>query len=97
MVVVPEKFSSSIKHIIEWHLETYAPDQLFNIRLERILEHFYEKNMVNGKVEVGENELYEIHECVSNADTNIPECGVERDIVWDIWGWVDTERKRTNT
>ena len=97
MVVIPERFTSSIKHLIEWHLETYVPDRLFNIRLERILEHFYERNLVDGMVEVRESDLYEIHECVSNATTSIPECGIERDIVWDIWSWVNTERKRTNT
>lgn len=96
MVNIPEEFAESIKTIVEWHLSVYVPDIIFDSHLKRILEHFFERNMVDGKVQLEENELYYINECVSNAINNIPECGIERNVAWNIHDWVVEERKRAN-
>lgn len=96
MVFIPEKFTENIKEIIEWHLATYVPDIMFDIHLNRILERFSERNMVDGMVELEESELYYINECASDATNNVPECGVEESIVWDIYNWVVAERKKVN-
>ena len=69
------------------------PDVMFDIPLNRVLEHFFEKNLVDGMVQIEEKELYYIDECVSNATTSITECGVEESIVWEIYNWIRSERK----
>lgn len=96
MVSIPKTLAESIKVIIEWHLATYVPDIMFDHHLNRILEHFFERNLVDGMAQVEETELYYINECVSNATNNIPECGVEKSVVWDIYDWVVAERKKAN-
>lgn len=94
MVSIPEEYTKGVKTIIEWHLDAYTPDVMFNPRLERILEHFFERNLVDGIVQVEENELYYINECVSAAANYVNECGVEKDLVWEIYDWVVAERKK---
>ena len=96
MVSVPKKYAKGIKAIIEWHLEAYTPDVTFNPRLERILEHFFERNLIDGIVQVEENELYYINDCVSSATNHTNKCGVEKDLVWEIYDWVVAERKKAN-
>lgn len=97
MVIIPNNLAESIKTIINWHLDAYVPEAVFNTHLERILEHFFERNMIDGTVQVAENELYYINECVSNATNNADECGVEQSLVWEIYDWIVAERKRVNT
>lgn len=94
MVTIPPEFASSILQIIDWHLKTYRPERYFNTRLERIQERFYQRNLINGQVQIEESELYEINECVSNATNNVCECAVEKDVVWEIYNWVTGERKK---
>lgn len=88
MTFIPCEYTSAVKQIIEWHLDTYMPDKLFNERLDRILEHFSERNLVDGRVQIEEKEFYYLHECVSNATNNTPECGVDKDTVWEIYDWI---------
>lgn len=70
------------------------PEKYFNAHLEQILERFFERNLVAGQVQIEESFLYEINECISNATTNITECDVEKDVIWDLYDWVVAERKR---
>lgn len=94
MVTIPNNLAESVKTIIDWHLDTYKPELEFNVRLERILERFFERNMIAGTVQVDENELYYIYECVSDATNNTAECGVEQSLVWETYDWIVAERKK---
>ena len=93
-VKIPRAFTSPIKTLIEWHLETYLPYREIDIRLERILEHFFHQNMIDGFVQVEKGDLYYINECVSDATNNFVECGVSQGVVWNIYDWVVNERKK---
>ena len=96
MVTIPSQFTDCVKNIINWHLNTYIPEQVFNVHLERVLEQLYKRNLVNGTVQIKESELYYISECVSDATSNVDECGVERSLVWKVFDWIKAERKRVN-
>ena len=94
MVTIPNNLVESVKTIIDWHLDTYKPEFEFNVRLERILEHFFERNMIEGTVQVDENELYYIYECVSDATNHTAECGVGKSLVWETYDWIRAERNK---
>lgn len=96
MINIPNQFTQEIQQVIEWHLRVYVPEQDFDLHLKRILERFFEKNRVAGIVQVEEKELFYINECISNAINYSQECGVSKEILWDIWDWIVTERKRVN-
>ena len=51
MVIIPEKFSENLEKIIEWNRRVYMFDKMDSILLNRILEHFYKRNMVDGFAE----------------------------------------------
>lgn len=88
MISIPCEYASAIEQIIEWHLKTYMPELWFNTHLERILERFFERNLVDGVVQIEEKELCYLRECISNATNNISECGVEETLVWEVFDWI---------
>lgn len=88
MVFIPCEYASAIKQIIEWHLGVYTPEKMFNIRLNRILEYCFERNLVNGKIQIEDKDIYYLYECISDATNNIPECGVDENTVWEIFDWI---------
>ena len=94
MINIPNQFTQEIQQAIEWHLNVYIPEQIFDLHLKRILEHFFERNCKDGIVQVEEKELYYINECISNAINNSQECGISKDALWDIWDWIVAERKK---
>ena len=94
MINIPNHFSQEIERIIEWHLSVYIPEHNFDHHLKQILEHFFERNRMDGMVQIEEKELYYINECVSNAINNSQECGISKQVLWDIWDWIDAERKK---
>lgn len=91
MLTIPEKYAENIKQIIEWHLETYVPEIIFDTRIKRILEQLGKESIV----QLEDNELYFLNECVANAKTNAPECGVEKNIVDEIFDWIYPEYRKT--
>lgn len=93
MIVIPENLIICLITIIEWHLDAYVPEVMFNLRLERILDRLYGKNKSNGVVQVEETDLYFINECLSNAKNNLDECGVEEPLVQEAYDWVVKMRK----
>lgn len=88
MAFIPHEYTSAVKQIIEWHLGVYEPETLFNNHLNRLLEHFVERNLIDGKVQIEDQELRYLYECVSNATNNILECGVDENTVWKIFDWI---------
>ena len=94
MVSIPEEYVKDLKKILEWCLEAFVPDITFDHYVECLLEHFYERNLIEGKVQVGENELYYVNECISSATNYAKECGVEKDLIWEIYDWVVAEREK---
>lgn len=88
MTFIPCEYASAIKQIVEWHLGVYEPEKMFNEHLNRVLDHYLEHNLVDGKVQIEDKELYYLYECISNATNNIPECGVDEDSVWEIFDWI---------
>ncbi len=94
LIYLPQDLSEPIRHILEWHLNSYMPEHEFNIRVNRILEQYFQKNLVNGNVQVKRSDLYYINECVSNATNNIDEIEIDKDTVWKIYDWVIKERKK---
>ena len=96
MVEIPTKFSSSIRQIVEWHKDSFMVDEIFSTRLNRILEHFFERKLVNGTVQIEEKELWFLKECISDATNNIEECGIEKNAVWEIYDWIIAECEKHN-
>lgn len=90
MIIISQEFVTPLIRILEWHLETYMPDAIFDGRVKRILDKL---RKVDAYVE--ENEIYYIHVCVSNATNNIDACGIDKDLIWKIHDWAFAEHKKS--
>ena len=88
MISIPHEYTACIKQVIEWHLATYMPDKGFDAELDKVLVRFYERNLIDGAVQVEEKHLYHLYECVSNATNNVSHCGLEEECIWEIYNWI---------
>lgn len=94
MVTIPAEFVAPLIRILEWHLETYMPEVIFDGKVKRILDEL--RKVKSRKIDacIEENEIYYIHVCTSNATNNIDACGIDKDLVWKIHDWAFAEYKK---
>lgn len=95
MITMTSEFIAPVIRILEWHLETYMPETIFDGRVRRILDELRKADARNLEANIEEYEIYYIHYCASDATNNIPECGVDKDLVWKIHDWAFAEYKKT--
>lgn len=93
-IPVPTEYNDAIVKIIDWHLVTYVPEEIFCTRLNRILECFFEKNLINSVAQIERKDLYFLNGCIADAINNAEECGVNKDFLWEIHDWIVDERKK---
>ncbi len=93
-IPVPTEYNDAIVKIIDWHLVTYVPEEIFSSRLNRILECFFEKNLVNGVAQIERKYLYFLNGCVADAINNAEECKLDKDFIWEIHDWIVAERNK---
>lgn len=96
MVDILKKYNQDIQKMVDWHLSSYMPSVELNIMLNRILEHFSTRNMVDGVAQLEEKELYYLKECASDAINYADECGIDKDTLWNIADWAQEEREKHN-
>ena len=95
MVTIPAEFIAPLIRILEWHLEAYMPEVVFDGRVERILDELrkVEARKIDACVE--EHNIYYIHVCASNATNNIDACGIDKNLVWKIHDWAFAAYKKS--
>lgn len=96
MVDIPKKYNQDIQKMIDWHLSVYMPSIEFDIMLNRILEHFFTRNLVDGVAQLEEKELSYLKDCASDAINYADECGIDKDTLWNIADWAQEEREKHN-
>lgn len=95
MIIIPQEFAHPLIRILEWHLETYMPELIFDGRVERILDELRKVEARKIDVCIEKNDIYYIHVCASNATNNVDACGIDKDLVWKIHDWAFTEHKKS--
>lgn len=95
MVTIPSEFVTPLIRILEWHLGAYMPEEMFDGRVERILDELRKVEARGIDAYIEEYEIYYIHVCVSNATNNIDACGTDKDLVWKIHDWAFAEHKNS--
>ena len=97
-IPVPTEYNAAIVKIIDWHLKAYEPDMFFDDCITRIRDCFSQENLVDGvaqvKITAFCDNLHCLHDCFSDATNNIAECGVNEDLVWEIYNWIAAEREQ---
>lgn len=96
MVSIPQNYNQVLQTIVQWNLDAYMPNIEFNIMERRILEHLYTIEPISGIAELEDKELYYLNDCVSNAINNSEECGVDKKIGWELYHWIQSERRIHN-
>ena len=93
MIHIPEDYIAPLARILEWHLKAYMPEVIFDTRTKRILDKLYKTDISGCGVTIEGNEIYYIKECAANAINNPNECGIDKELSWEIFNWASREHR----